>query len=42
MVLPVGIVYQDLLRITKIDDQHFVEENILPVRFVPLVKEDES
>ncbi|GIX43225.1 MAG: protein-L-isoaspartate O-methyltransferase [Leptospiraceae bacterium] len=39
MVLPVGIVYQDLLKIKKIGENNFIEENIIPVRFVPLVKE---
>lgn len=40
MVLPVGIVLQDLLKIKKTSDNSFIEENIIPVRFVPLIKEE--
>jgi protein-L-isoaspartate(D-aspartate) O-methyltransferase len=41
MVLPVGIVYQDLVKLKKIGENHFIEENVINVRFVPLVKEKE-
>lgn len=40
MVLPVGVVLQDLLKIKKTSDNSFIEENIIPVRFVPLIKEE--
>ncbi len=39
MVLPVGVVYQDLLKIKKYSDHEFKEEFITGVRFVPLIKE---
>ncbi|MCS7204472.1 MAG: protein-L-isoaspartate(D-aspartate) O-methyltransferase [Leptospiraceae bacterium] len=41
MVVPVGIVYQDLLKIKKTSKTSFIEEKIISVRFVPLLKEEE-
>ncbi len=42
MIVPVGIVSQDLLKIKKIGKSQFIEENVLPVRFVPLQKEEKE
>ena len=38
MVIPVGSFYQELLLITK-DSSEISEESIVPVRFVPMIKE---
>lgn len=40
MVIPVGSFYQELYRITKTEDG-VKKENLLPVRFVPMVHGDE-
>ncbi len=40
MVLPVGIVLQNLIKVKKISESKYIEETIIPVRFVPLIKEE--
>ncbi len=42
MVIPVGTTFQKLIRIHKKDDSTYVYEDIIPVRFVPMVKEKEN
>lgn len=42
MVLPLGNVYQDLVKITKLSDGVYHQENVAGVRFVPLLKEGPS
>ncbi len=37
MVIPVGTTFQKLVRILKKDDSTYVYEDIIPVRFVPMV-----
>ncbi|MFN3605437.1 MAG: protein-L-isoaspartate(D-aspartate) O-methyltransferase [Leptonema sp. (in: bacteria)] len=39
LVLPVGVVLQDLLKVKRITQEKFLEEKIIPVRFVPLIQE---
>ncbi len=41
MVLPVGTTFQKLIRIHKKDDSTYVSEDIIPVRFVPMIKQEE-
>jgi protein-L-isoaspartate(D-aspartate) O-methyltransferase len=40
LIIPVGdgLYHQELLRITKHEDDKFTEERLLPVKFVPMVK----
>ncbi len=42
IVIPVGTTFQKLVRIRKKDDSTYVYEDVIPVRFVPMVKETES
>jgi len=37
LVIPVGSIWQELLVITKLDDEKMKKESIIPVRFVPMV-----
>jgi len=40
LVVPVGTLFQDLVLVTKDADGKTHEENVIPVRFVPMVHED--
>ena len=42
LVIPVGSTqaYQKIVRITRIDEDTFESEQLLPVRFVPLIGEE--
>lgn len=40
MVLPVGVILQDLIKVKKISNTKYTEETIIPVRFVPLLREE--
>lgn len=42
MVIPIGRskAYQELVRVTRVDEMEFERENLVPVRFVPLVGEE--
>lgn len=44
LVIPVGHddTFQELVRITRIDEQEFEQENLAAVRFVPLISDAES
>jgi len=41
MVIPIGSFYQELYRITK-TEKGILEEKLLPVRFVPMIKDKED
>ena len=42
LVIPVGTYYQQLKVITKLNENQIEEENIIPVRFVPMVHPKDS
>ncbi len=42
LVIPIGTRYQELTVITKQNDSTVVSDNIIPVRFVPMVKPKEN
>jgi len=40
LIIPVGNYFQELYRITKINENKYDEKSVIPVRFIPLIDDD--